>query len=692
MTEQCYYIGIDMDDRNAVISYYKAGMREPETLSTIAGSEIYQIPVALIKKRGIGQWFIGEEAKKMALLQNEDVIGHLLDNALAKKQVTVENIVYEAEELFVLYIKKLLLLASRLGNPGLPDCLVITVEALSRELTELFGKVAEDLGLGRSQLILQDRKESFYYFVYNQKQELWLHDIFLFDCRGDEVRCCATVRDTRTVPQMVTITEEVHALDGTHKDESFYKILLDSFHGHICSSVYLVGDGFDGDWMKMSLSYMCKGRRAFIGKNLYSKGACYAAIVREQKNPWPYVYMGDNEMKVNVSLKVKNRGKWEFLSLINAGDNWYEASGDCEVLLDGDKEIDFWLQLPHSRDARIEKLELSDLPERKPKTTRLRISAKPVSDSKVKIKIRDLGFGEIVKSSDLTWEYTMSLLRRSGKMGELILCSHPIAAMPYYIDNISLNVYSLEELCYYMENHLYLIEADFMSEELCLWIGQELGDKELAQSMRSVLLGNGNLSDFTELILRSCGYCSEDTIRHIRSVLLDMQNKSVFECSKIRADRYMESEKYVKAIHEYRKLLGMEEECKKNPVLEGNIRHNLGTACARLFLFDEAATNFLNAYRLNQNRESLTACMAACRLAKKTDILKKYKEEFHVSDEAFKSMSDQWNAVLKSEDILEKQREAEHLIKDAQGQLEENKPLMEQIRKWSEAYKKSCRL
>ena len=48
-------------------------------------------------------------------------------------------------------------------------------------------------------------------------------------------------------------------------------------------------------------------------------------------------------------------------------------------------------------------------------------------------------------------------------MGELILCSHPIAAMPYYIDNISLNVYSLEELCYYIENHLYLIEADFMS-------------------------------------------------------------------------------------------------------------------------------------------------------------------------------------------------------------------------------------
>ncbi len=409
MAEQCYYIGIDMDDDNAVISYYKSGMREPETLSMIAGSEIYQIPVALVKKRGIGQWFIGEEAKKMALLQNEEVIDHLLSGAIEKKQVTIENAVFEKEDLFVLYIKKLILFASRLGNPGLPDCLVVTVDALSRNITELFTKVAEELGLNRSKLILMDRKESFYYFAYNQKQELWLHDIFLFDCRGDEVKCCTVVRDAKTIPQIVTITEEKHALDRMHRDESFYKILLDSFHGHISSAVYLVGDGFDGDWMKMSLSYMCKGRRAFIGKNLYSKGACYAAMVREQKTPWQYVYMGDNEMKVNVSLKVKNGGKSEFFSLISAGDNWYEASGECEVLLEDDKEIDFWLQLPHCRDAKIKKLELSDLPDRKPKTTRLRISAKPLSDSQVKIKIRDLGFGEIVKSSELAWEYTMSL-------------------------------------------------------------------------------------------------------------------------------------------------------------------------------------------------------------------------------------------------------------------------------------------
>ena len=60
-------------------------------------------------------------------------------------------------------------------------------------------------------------------------------------------------------------------------------------------------------------------------------------------------------------------------------------------------------------EAKIEKLTLADLPERPPRTTRLRIKAQPVSDMEVKIRIKDLGFGEIFKSSDKTWEYMMSL-------------------------------------------------------------------------------------------------------------------------------------------------------------------------------------------------------------------------------------------------------------------------------------------
>ena len=411
MEKTSYYLGIDLDNDNAVISYFQLNMKEPETVSTVAGSEVYQIPLILAKKRGIGQWFIGEEAKRLALLQGEEAVSGLLQAALAEKEFFIEGETYKAQELLALYIKKLVYLAGKLGNPVIPDFLVITLEQLSREVTELFLQVAERIGIPEGKLTLIDRRESFYYFACSQQKELWLHDVCLFDNRGDEVWCRRLERDQRTMPQLVTISEEQRNIDRANKDASFLKIVSEVTGGHIVSAVYLTGDGFDGEWMKESLSFLCKGRRVFMGKNLYSKGACYAAARKcmTEENSWQFVYMGDNEMKVNVSLKVQSQGKTEFFTLISAGDNWYETVGECEVLLDGSNEIDFWLQLPNSKEAKIEKLTLADLPERPPRTTRLRIKAQPVSDMEVKIRIKDLGFGEIFKSSDKTWEYMMSL-------------------------------------------------------------------------------------------------------------------------------------------------------------------------------------------------------------------------------------------------------------------------------------------
>ena len=50
-------------------------------------------------------------------------------------------------------------------------------------------------------------------------------------------------------------------------------------------------------------------------------------------------------------------------------------------------------------------MELLDFPEREDRTTRLRITAKPVSDERIRVVIKDLGFGEIKRASEKTWEY-----------------------------------------------------------------------------------------------------------------------------------------------------------------------------------------------------------------------------------------------------------------------------------------------
>ncbi|WP_243441944.1 DUF5716 family protein, partial [Roseburia intestinalis] len=260
MEKTSYYLGIDLDNDNAVISYFQLNMKEPETVSTVAGSEVYQIPLILAKKHGIGQWFIGEEAKRLALLQGEEAVSGLLQAALAEKEFFIEGETYKAQELLALYIKKLVYLAGKLGNPVIPDFLVITLEQLSREVTELFLQVAERIGIPEGKLTLIDRREGFYYFAFSQQKELWLHDVCLFDNRGDEVWCRRLERDQRTMPQLVTISEEQRNIDRANKDASFLKIVSEVTGGHIVSAVYLTGDGFDGEWMKESLSFLCKGR------------------------------------------------------------------------------------------------------------------------------------------------------------------------------------------------------------------------------------------------------------------------------------------------------------------------------------------------------------------------------------------------------------------------------------------------
>ena len=65
-------------------------------------------------------------------------------------------------------------------------------------------------------------------------------------------------------------------------------------------------------------------------------------------------------------------------------------------------------------------------------------------------------------------------------MGNLILCHDRHAAHPYEITRIHSRIFTIEELCYYLCNNLYLIDYTIMNEQLCDWLDEELGMEELA--------------------------------------------------------------------------------------------------------------------------------------------------------------------------------------------------------------------
>ena len=71
-------------------------------------------------------------------------------------------------------------------------------------------------------------------------------------------------------------------------------------------------------------------------------------------------------------------------------------------------------------------------------------------------------------------------------MGELLLCNGPIAAMPFYLEGVSINIYSIEELDYYIINNVYLLDKSFMNQELCAWIENQANLKKLAEHLKMI--------------------------------------------------------------------------------------------------------------------------------------------------------------------------------------------------------------
>ncbi len=279
-------------------------------------------------------------------------------------------------------------------------------------------------------------------------------------------------------------------------------------------------------------------------------------------------------------------------------------------------------------------------------------------------------------------------------MGELLICNEPIAALPYYIEGISWNVYSLEELCYYIENNTYLLEKDFMTEELCTWIGKEVKNLKLAEKLRDIMRMDGRLSEFVLSLLVECGYCPRESIQEIIRVIREMEEKSDFECNKIRADRLMEKEKYLSSIYEYKTLLEADDAGEQSKELIGNIWHNLGTAYGRLFLFSEAIHCYEKAYELNGNVESLKECLMAHRCLRDEEGFELATQKYLLDEAIIKEIKEEIAEASRVEatQTFENRLEAIAMLNTSDKRAQYQKAIGNIIFNWKEEYRRICRI
>ena len=423
-----YVLGYDLGEDVSQISFLASDSDLPETLSTLAGAEAYNIPTILCKRKDVNQWFYGKEAiAKIASGEGVEVSG-LIESARSGKRVNVDGTGYDPVSLLTLFVKRTLSLLSMELSMDMVDAIAFTTRTMDSRMIEVLSEVTGALSLPVKNIFYQSYEDSLYHYMLYQPDDLLNHAVIACDYSFGEMTVYDMKLNHRTKPIVVTIDKKTYGgmilssgklSDKAEErkeqvarlDEKFLEFSQKTMEGRIVSSVFLLGDGFRDQWMQKSLEFLCRTRRVFQGNNLFSKGASIAA--REKVGPSDrvnrYVLLDGGKLKSNLGIMVKKQGKEVYHALLDAGENWYDVGCALDLILGDENSIDMIITPLTGGEKHVHTIELTDLPERPPRTTRLRMKVAMRAADKVSVRIEDMGFGELFENSGLSWNEEISV-------------------------------------------------------------------------------------------------------------------------------------------------------------------------------------------------------------------------------------------------------------------------------------------
>lgn len=380
-------LGLQLCEKYAQLTYYNNTMKEPVTVSP-GGDENYPIEMP-------GQVWAAACSKEKPLDELTAFLGKTLELVSGMGQI---------------------------GDIRIMVCVPELVPPLDERIPAAFGQ----LGIQRKDIFLQDYKSSFYYYTINQKKELWNGDVALLEYQDEIMTGYVLHIDKTTKPALVTVEEagrqpvrESMREDRTQeewdkeRDRLFFELLKKVFDRRSVVTSYLIGDYFDQSWAARSFQYLCYHRHAFQGKNLFTKGACYAAMERTGILTVPdMLFMGADIIHENLGITMRIRGKEVYYPLATAGVNWYEAHHTCEFIPDGEKSITIITKPMTGGQEVLHILRLTDFPDRPNRATRLRLTVYFISAVCCVVEVEDLGFGGFYRPSGKKWKREIYLERR----------------------------------------------------------------------------------------------------------------------------------------------------------------------------------------------------------------------------------------------------------------------------------------
>ena len=420
-------IGYEINEKTCQISFYNDQQLEPETLES--ESDNYQIPLIIGKLRDT--WAYGKEAKRLVSISEGFTVTRLLERSLDGEKVEFGEDTYDAGWLLSKFIQMSLQAFPKI------DGIVFTVPELTEELAKLLRGIAVRMNIDKQHIFIQDYKESFCNYLFYQPKELWQYEAALFCCDRNEIKAYmlrrlkpglgggkttfVTVDEVASahMKELAAVYPVLNEDKAREADSMFCKFIEGVFDKRIVSSVFLTGEGFENNWYPNALRLLCNGRRAFIGNNLYSKGACFTSYRKMYMQVEDPVYLSDGKLTDQITLNLRVNGQEMWYPIVSWGAQWYESNNQWEVLLEKVEDIELHIESLVQGTVRTEVIPMDKFPRRSEYAMRLMIETLFMDEKTCKIIVRDMGFGEFYPATDFQKEKIIHLGGNDGKFSSM---------------------------------------------------------------------------------------------------------------------------------------------------------------------------------------------------------------------------------------------------------------------------------
>lgn len=392
-------VGIDLCD-----TYTKVNALDEE--------QTWALPTVICRNKTAEEWYIGEEAYAHTLQGDGIIVDKLLKLVRKNGTATLGEKKYDAKELLIRFLDKVIALPKEKYWKDEVRSLVITVRRLDSRIITVLQECAEQLGFAPEQVRIISHAESFVYYTLSQKKDVWSGAVGMFDLSEEGLRYYE-LKVQRGLKRMSVLAEY------EEMDEGFNLDILDNPSGarladkilcscagrmmqkKIYSSVLLSGKGFEKrEWAEDFMKMLAASRRIYLESAVFAVGAALRAVdILQEKSAYPFTCICDGRLRTTISLNVMHKGQETSVDIASAGDSWFERKAVFDVIPDHQDHIDFVLSPLDLRKKKVVSIPLEGFPLRMDRTMKIRILITFLDGNTMDVRLKDLGFGELFPSS-----------------------------------------------------------------------------------------------------------------------------------------------------------------------------------------------------------------------------------------------------------------------------------------------------